>query len=301
MLQKTFNGDEGTGSYHDLSTVIAAMPATGRQRKIAFAALIVLLGIVASTIPLAHVQLPHITSFVPIVETAICLASLLTAVFLFAQYSVYPLGAVLVLAGGFVFNGLFAFLHILAFPGTYGSDSLIGDGANTLSWLFNSWNTLFPVTIIAYALSKDAGAAVGRSLRSIWVDIGVTVACVVVTTAVLTWVAVEAAEHLPALQQGGHRTLFQLHFSAARALLNVAAFVLLFVRRRTILDQWLLVTLLAWMPILVEAIWFTDLRFTAGWYLGRIYGLVASCALLFLLLTETLLLYRRSDQAQRLM
>jgi two-component sensor histidine kinase len=301
MLPKTSIDEEGAGSHHDLSTVVAAMPASGRQGKIAIGALIVLLIIVAATLPLAHIQFPRITSFVPIVETAICLASLLTAVFLFAQYSIYPQGALLALAGGFVFNGLFAFVHILAFPGAYGAASLIGDGTNTLSWLFNFWNILFPANIIVYALSKDAGAAVNRSLRSIWVDIGVIVACVVVVTAALTWVAASGLEYLPPLQQSGHRTSFALKVSAVRALLNVAAFVVLFVRRRTILDQWLLVTLLAWMPILVEAIWFTDLRFTGGWYLGRVYGLLASCALLFLLLRETLLLYRRSDQAQRLM
>ncbi len=300
MLQTTI-GDKAASSHHDLSTVIAAMPATARERKIAVGALITLFIIVAATIPLAHVQFPRINSFVPITETAICLASLLTAAFLFAQYSVYPQRALLVLAGGFVFNGLFAFLHVLAFPGVYGSGTLIGEGANSLSWLFNFWNTLFPITIIAYALSKDAGGPVSRSIRSIWVDVGFTIACVVVTTAALTWLAISGLEYLPVLQKGGHRTFHQMQLSAVRAVLNVAAFVVLFVRRRTILDQWLLVTLPAWMPIIVEAVWFTDLRFTAGWYLARVYGLLASCALLFVLLTETLLLYRRSVQSQRLM
>jgi len=301
MLQKISIGHKGTGSHHDLSTVIAAMPASRRQRKVAVGALIVLFIIVAATLPLTHIQFPHVNSFVPIVETAICIASLLTAAFLFAQYSVYPQRALLVLAGGFVFNGLFSFLHILAFPGVYGAGSLIGDGANSLSWLFNFWNTLFPATIIIYALSKDAGVAVDGSNRSIWSDIGVTVACVVVMTAALTWVAISGHEYLPALQQGGHRTYFQIHVSAFRTFLNVTAFIVLFVRRRTILDEWLLVTLPAWTPILVEAMWFTDLRFTGGWYLGRIYGLLASSALLFVLLTETLLLYRRADQSQKLL
>jgi len=301
MLQKTSIGDESASSHHDLSTVIAATAATGRQRNVAVGALIVLFVIVAATLPLAHIQLARINSFVPITETAICIASLLTAAFLFAQYSVYPQRALLVLAGGFVFNGLFAFLHVLAFPGVYGSASLIGDGSNSLSWLFNFWNTLFPATILVYALSKGAGGAVNRSIRSIRIDIGITVACVVVVTAALTWVATSGLAYLPVLQQRGHRSSLQMDLSAARALLNVAAFVVLFVRRRTILDQWLLVALPAWMPILVEAVWFTDLRFTAGWYLARVYGLFASFALLFVLLAETLLLYRRSDQSQRLM
>jgi len=301
MLQKTSIGDKGASSHHDLSTVIAAMPATKRQHTIAVGALIALVVMVAATLPLVHTQFPRINSFVPIVETAISVANLLTAAFLFAQYSVYPQRALLLLAAGFAFNGLFAFLHILAFPGVYGSVSLIGTGVDTLSWVFNFWTTLFPITVIIYALSKDASGAVNRSIRSIRVDMGVTIACVVVTTAALTWVATSGLGYLPLLHQGGHRTFLATQVGAVRALLNVIAFVVLFVRKRTILDQWLLVTLPAWLPLLIEAAWFTDLMYTEGWYLARIYGLLASSALLFVLLTETLLLYRRADQSQRLM
>ena len=301
MSQKTSIGDKGASSHHDLSIVNATMPATSRQHKIAIGALIVLAVIVAATIPLVHNQFPRIHSFIPIIETTICLTNLLTAAFLFAQYSVYPQCALLVLAGGFIFNGLFAFLHVLAFPGVHGSDSLIGEGMDSLSWLFTFWTTLFPATVIVYALSKDADAAINRSVRSIGGDIGVTIACAVLATAALTWIAISGPAYLPPLHQGGHRTLLSIHISAARALLNVMAFVLLFVRRRTILDEWLLVTLPAWLPLLIEAAWFTDLIYTEGWYLARIYGLLAGSALLFALLTETLLLYRRSDQAQKLL
>jgi two-component sensor histidine kinase len=301
MLQKPSIGDKRASSHHDLSTVIAAMPATSRQHKIAVGALIALVVVVAATIPLVHIQFPPINSFIPIVETAICVANLLTAAFLFAQYSIYPQRALLVLAGGFVFNGLFAFLHILAFPGLHGSASPIGDGVNSLSWLFNFWTTLFPVTVIFYALSKDAGGAVNRSIRSISVDIGVSIVCVALATAALTWVATSGLQYVPLLHQSGHRTLFALQMAAVRALLNVIAFVVLFVRRRTVLDQWLLVTLPALLPLLVESAWFSELRFTEGWYLARVYALLAGSVLLFVLLTETLLLYRRSDQSQKLL
>ncbi len=301
MLQNISIGDKGASSHHDLSIVIAAIPATSRQHKIAIGALIVLVVIVAASMPLVHNQVPRIHSFIPIVETTICLANLLTAAFLFAQYSVYPQRALLVLAGGFVFNGLFAFLHVLAFPGIYGSDNLIGEGMDSLSWLFNFWTILFPATVIVYALSKDADAAIDRPIQSIRADIGVTVTCVVLATAALTWFAISGLAYLPLLHQSGHRTSLAIQISAARAVLNVIAFMVLFVRRRTILDEWLLVTLPAWFPLLLEGSWFTDLMYTEGWYLARIYGLLAGSALLFALLTETLLLYRRSDQAQKLL
>jgi two-component sensor histidine kinase len=85
----------------------------------------------------------------------------------------------------------------------------------------------------------------------------------------------------------------------------------LFIRRRTILDQWLIVTLFAWLPNFVVASLFSLVRFSVGWYMGRVYALFAGSALLLVLLTETLLLYarladavvllRRSERHQRLL
>src|SRR5262249_23323937 len=80
---------------------------------------------------------------------------------------------------------------------------------------------------------------------------------------------------------------------------------------RTILDQWLIVTLFAWLPNFVIASLFIVNRFTLGWYIARVYAFFAGSSLLFVLLTETLLLYtrlasavvqlRRSEEHQRLL
>jgi signal transduction histidine kinase len=79
--------------------------------------------------------------------------------------------------------------------------------------------------------------------------------------------------------------------------LNVAALILLFVHRHTILDQWLTVTLLAWLPNFAVAVMFTVVRFTVGWYMSRVYALIASSSVLLVLLTETMLLYSRLANA----
>jgi signal transduction histidine kinase len=72
-----------------------------------------------------------------------------------------------------------------------------------------------------------------------------------------------------------------------------AALAVLFVRRRTILDLWLLVTLLACMPNFLVAIIASSVRFSVGWYAGRCFVLVSSCMLLGVLLVETMFLYAR--------
>ena len=73
--------------------------------------------------------------------------------------------------------------------------------------------------------------------------------------------------------------------------------VLLFAPRRTILDLWLMVTLLACMPNFLVAMIGSSVRFTVGWYAARGFVLVGSCLLLTVLLIETMFLYSRLASA----
>jgi PAS domain S-box-containing protein len=289
-----------TSSRHEFPVVIAAMPANAQQRKIAFGALAILVVLIALTIPFAKIELARVDAFVPVVQTVMCVAHLLTAVFLFAQYSVYPQRAVLVLASGFVFSGLFAFVQTLAFPGAYSPDGLIGDGDNSAGWLFMFWHTTFPLTVIFYTLSKDTGAATHRFDASTRVTIIVAIACVVMATAGLTLVATKFAGSLPSLFETATRQKpLSKELNLVLMLLVVVAFVLLFSRKRTMLDYWLLITLPAWLPGLIVATGFTVLRFTLVWYAARIYALCTGSSLLLVLLAETMVVYARLATAVR--
>jgi signal transduction histidine kinase len=273
---------------------IATMRANPRERQIAFGGFLILVVVIAITLPFANIQLPRVDAFVPVIQTVMCLADFLTAVFLFAQYSVQPQLALLVLASGFVFSGLFAFLQTLAFPGAYAPAGLIGDGLNSPGWLFVLWQTTFPSAVILYALLKEADEPVKQSGQSIRATIFITVACVATVTAGLTWLATAGAAHLPSLYVNEMNQAPTTNYvDAYLSLLSAAAILLLFVRRRTVLDQWLIVTLLAWLPNFVVSVLFTVVRFTLGWYLARIYALIAGSALLFVLLFETVVLYAR--------
>jgi two-component sensor histidine kinase len=296
MLQKTSMGDQRAWSHDDLATSITAIPANARQRKVALGVFLFLVVIAAVNAPFSLIPLGTAHSFVPVVQAIMCTANLLTAVFLLVQYSLYPQHALLALAGGFVFSGLFALLHTLAFPSAHASAVLFGDKLSSSTWLFVFWQTTFPLSVIIYALSK--GKPLNSSGRSTSVEIGVTIACVVMVTGALTWVA--TVGYLPPL----HHTLIQrtplaLHVEAFVMLLNAMALALLFARRYTLLDQWLMVTLVAWLPHLVLGSLFISIRFSEGWYLARVYALFAGSSLLVVLLTETLLLHRRYEQHLR--
>src|SRR4029078_12354273 len=73
--------------------------------------------------------------------------------------------------------------------------------------------------------------------------------------------------------------------------------VVLLSRRRTILDVWLIVILMAWMPNFLVAAIASSVRFSLGWYAARGFALIASFMLLSVLLTEMTVLYSRLANA----
>src|SRR5262245_27286851 len=200
-MRKTSIGDLSAGTRDDFPVVITTMPASARHSKIASGGLLILVALVAIVMPFANIPLRHVDAFIPVVQTLICIAHLLTATFLFAYYWVQPQRALLALASGFLFSGLFSFLQTLAYPEAYGPGVLMGDQLNSAGWLYSFWHTLFPLAVIVYTLSKDAGDAVERPGRSIGATIGTTIVCVVMATAGLSWVATAGAKYLPSLYE----------------------------------------------------------------------------------------------------
>jgi len=61
------------------------------------------------------------------------------------------------------------------------------------------WNITFPLAIIVYGLSKDRNGVATLPGRSTSNSIGITVACVLVVVAGLTWVVTTKAQYLPSL------------------------------------------------------------------------------------------------------
>jgi signal transduction histidine kinase len=295
--------DWAVGSRQGFPLVIAAMPINERAARIARRVIILLLSVIVIVTPFAYVPLTRVDAFIPVLQTVMCVVDLITAALLFAQYSIYPMRALLAVASGYVFAGLFAFVQTLAFPGAYSATGLIGDGVNSAAWLFVLWHTTFDLAVIAYALLKDADDAVSLYVKSSpATTIRSTIAYIVGITAVLTWVVTEGTGYLPALYVGlSEQTRLASGMDAFLWLLSIAAFVLLFVRRRTILDLWLLVILLAWWPNFILPIFVTVVRFTVGWYVGRFFALFASSTLLCLLLGETMVLYGRLARANVLL
>jgi len=115
-LAEVHQADFGTGRLpeaeagQDFPLIIATMPATARQRAIAVGIIILLTVAAAAIAPFASIQLPQVNSFIPVLQTVVSFADLVTATLLFAQFSIQPQRALLALASGYIFSSSFALL-----------------------------------------------------------------------------------------------------------------------------------------------------------------------------------------------
>src|SRR5207302_7688687 len=98
-----------------------------------------------------------------------------------------------------------------------------------------------------------------------------------------------------------HFSTVWLYVAGYLALLIVVALIVLWIRRRSILDLWLMVVMCAYLIEIYLISFPVPVRYI-GWYAGRIFGLVSSSLVLFVLLYEITMLYAqllRAVLAQR--
>ena len=109
--------------------------------------------------PLSTIHLGRIDAFVPAYATAIFVNDSITAVLLFAQFSILRSRALLAIASGYLFTAFILIPWLLTFPGVFTPGGLLGAGPQSTYWLYILWHAGFPMFVIAYALLKDADPA----------------------------------------------------------------------------------------------------------------------------------------------
>jgi len=276
--------------------IISSLPPSLAQRRLALGVVLALMAaLVVAAGPLSTVPLPRIDAFVPMYVAAMFVCDSITAFLLFAQFAIIRSHALLAISSGYLFSALIMIPWMLTFPGVFAPGGLLGAGLQSTGWLYILWHAGFPLFVMAYALLKSTDPSKRRwkGLRS----------AAILSTAAVTVAAVCAATLLVTAGQARLPTLMLDAVSRADShpyvrggilLVNaVAALTVLWVRRSSVLDLWLMVVLCDYL-IEVSQILIPSLgRFTVGWYAGRIFGLISASLVLFVLLFEITTLYAR--------
>jgi signal transduction histidine kinase len=282
--------------------ILLNVPPSRVQRQLALMVVVVLL-LLAPLItvgPLSNVQLPQIEAFVPAYAAAMLVSDLITAVLLFAQFSVLRSLAVLAISIGYLFTALIIIPWLLTFPNVFAPDGLLGAGLQTTVWLYSLWHLGFPMFVIIYALLKDPDPAKRLWRRSAVAGILWSITLTVAFVSAATFLVIAGDALLPRLMiDPVHFSILWDYTAGFIILLSILAIIALWVRQSSLIDLWLMVVMWAYATEVYVVCFPIAMRYSIGWYAGRVCSLFSGSLILCVLLYEMTLLYARLVSAVR--
>jgi signal transduction histidine kinase len=240
------------------------------------------------------VPLPEIDSFFPTLDAVMFIGEVITATLLYAQASVFRSRALAILGTCYLFTGLLLIPHALTYPGAFSRNGLLGASVNTTAWITLLRQPAFAVAVIAYVRSKPRVPS-DRPMRDMPApNVGLQVLVAVVLAAAVTILVTSGLGLLPPVFVDRTRLIRSdlVGYESVAIVLWVVAIVMLWRRRSSVLDMWLLVALASW---LLQSLLATTLngRFTAGAYWLSIVMMFSHLIVMLALIAESTRLYAR--------
>ena len=276
--------------------ILSTVSPGAAQKRLALAVVLGLLivFVVITVGPLGSIRTNPVAAFVPAYATAMFVCNSITAILLFAQFSILRSRAILIIASGYLFTALILIPWILAFPGVFAPHVGLIGGLQTTSWLYFAEHAGLPLFAIAYALSKDTDADKRIWRRATRSAIALSIAVTAGLVSAVAFICVAGEALLPRV------VLDSLHLSplwpyagAPVALLSLSGLIVLWIRGRSLLDLWLMVVMCLYTIEIPLSYYPTPYRFSIGWYAVRIVGFVSSTLVLTVLLYEIQAIYAK--------
>lgn len=281
------------GSDRERHFVLSNRPPTRAQKRLALGIVIGLsFALYLVTGPFGGIQLGAVHSFVAVYTTAMFVTDTLTAVLLYAQFSILRSRATLVIASGYLFTALLIVPYLLAFPGVLTPEGVVG-GLQASAHLYLVWHCGFPLFVLAYALSRDSEAGLRRPHGQVGAAILKSVGFTAAGATVVAFLCINVDTILPPIMLDRSRFVPEWPWvvGAPIVVLCSIALVALWLRRRSILDLFLMVVLCAYIVEIPPHYFPFPARFSTGWYAVRVTSLVSSSIVLVVLLHEITALY----------
>ena len=278
-----------TGVSDEQQVLLSTLPPSRGQKRLAFAIVLVLLAAFCATLPFARVPLGYIREFIPAYAAAMFVISSITSALLFVQFSIVRSRALLAVSAGYLFSALITIPWALTFPDLFGESDMAG---TTWGVLTRIWRLVFPLSVIGYTLLKDDDARTAWPRALSYFAVLLSAAGVLVAVDLVAWLATTTRDSTPSGLPFSILDRSQIYWNALFLLLALFALALLWSRRRSVLDLWLMVVMCG-LVIELCLITLVGRRYVVGWYAARVYFLVSSTLVLAVLLSETALLYAR--------
>lgn len=271
---------------------MAYMPPTSSQTRTALIGAIALLAGLAAFLPVAATPLSKIDGFIPALDAIIFVTDLITAGLLLSHFSVTASKALWALGCGYLFSALVVVAHLVTFPGVISATVSVGGDLHINFRIYLLWHLGIPAGVAAYLWFRERGDLLQPRAQSGIVRSS-AIAAVMSLLVCAAWLIL-----LPPVNPVAGRWL-----TAITMVICGAALIALWMFRRSTLDQWLMVVVLA----MIVELAITALVggrgpkvVTLGFYVGRLFSLVTSTVVLIALLSETTKLYTAVARANLL-
>jgi len=273
--------------------VLSNLPPSRAQKRLALGVVLVLfVCFVGAAGPLSTIPLTRVDAFMPAYGTAIFVNDSISAALLFAQFSVLRSRALLALASAYLWTGFIAIPWVLTFPGVFPGAGPLGAGLQSTACLYFCWHVGFTLFVIVYVFLKDLDPIKGLSESGVRAAVLASVGSVAALVFGATVLVTAGNALMPPIMLDTVRiSNVWFYVAGPTVALIVVTLVLLWLRRRSVLDLWLMVVLCAYTIEIALISFPVPTRFSLGWYVGRVYGLLAGSLVLLILLAETTMLY----------
>lgn len=271
--------------------------ATPQHYRYALVVSTLLTSVAMLILPHVRVTLIKVPAFLPSYATLALFADLLTAFLLFGQFMRTRSVALGVLAATYYYSGLVILAYILTFPDVFSPTGLLYANPQTAIWLFVCWHTGFPCGIFLYMLVDQRYGTRQHSSNKTRALLLCFLLGVPLLVVVFAFVAINPSHEFPLpdlIEHTIYTSVFTIGFGLVAGTMTCIAglSILLRLRRLTVIQLWLGVTLFATFLDLVLNIYASS-RYTVGWYLARSNSLWASIFVLGVLLYEVNWLYAK--------
>ncbi len=282
---------------HQRHLFLATALATREQKRLALIIACFCALAFALAAPFARVQLVPLPIFIPSYEAVLVFIDVVTAVLLFEQFARLRSPGILALAAGYLFEALIIIPHALTFPGAFAPAGLLGAKPQTTAWLYTFWHGSFPFFVMAYVLLRR-GEVARRPVNRVGAAVAASAFGVVVLAAAFTLAATWGHDFLPVLMQGtGYSQAVAKGVNPTTWLLTFVAMLTLWQRKQRVLDLWLMLVMWVWLLDIALSALIGASRFDLGFYVGRVFGLLASSFLLITLIVEMANMYAGAASA----
>jgi signal transduction histidine kinase len=192
--------------------------------------------------------------------------------------------------------------HALSYPGAFAPNGLLGSGIQATPWLYTFWHFGFSAVTLGYACLLDTNSKKLFIRNSGVPAICLSTGIVVTLVGALTWSVVAKEEYWPRMLANEFDfTPLTNYVTAIPLMTSVLAFIVLWIRGRSVLDLWLAVAIFATVVEQAISCLFVFNRHSVGTHAVRTFSVVVSTIVLSALLSESVRVYASLVRANQML